>query len=363
MISVNMNKSTKHKQQGMAAITVTFIIMIIISLIVIGFATLSRREQRQTLDQQLSTQAFYAAESGINDTLKLINDNLANPAFNPADLSKTDCGNTAAPYSSLDPSIAQGVSYSCVLVNPAPESLSYDGVTHNPIVVPMTHSSGIDNVEITWRPEAGSVSNQASCPVEAAQQVFTPSGSWNCGHAVLRVDVTRAGGTISRTSLQDDLRTVYSVPSRVVYPVSQRATFNYSSGTNGSNTQYARCDANECRMHITAINNGGSSSNETIYLKISSIYGASNVQVVPKSGGSPLSVLGSQLLLDVTGKAQDVLRRVQVRVSINQNGIVPRAALESNLSVCKRFSTSSGYFNIPNDIQDADPNEIMCQDT
>ncbi len=58
----------KQNESGLAAIAVTMIIMGIVTLIVVGFATLMRREQRQALDQQLSTQAFYAAESGVNAT-------------------------------------------------------------------------------------------------------------------------------------------------------------------------------------------------------------------------------------------------------------------------------------------------------
>ena len=47
----------RAKQRGMASIIITMITMVIITLIVLGFATLSRREQRQSLDRQLSTQA------------------------------------------------------------------------------------------------------------------------------------------------------------------------------------------------------------------------------------------------------------------------------------------------------------------
>src|SRR5262245_28445627 len=53
-------------QSGMAAIIVTLIIMIVLSLITLGFARIVNREQRQVADRQLNTQAFYAAESGVS---------------------------------------------------------------------------------------------------------------------------------------------------------------------------------------------------------------------------------------------------------------------------------------------------------
>src|ERR1035437_8641163 len=59
-----------NNELGAASIIVTMITMIIISLIVIGFATISRRIQQQSVNTQLSTQAFYAGESGGEDARK-----------------------------------------------------------------------------------------------------------------------------------------------------------------------------------------------------------------------------------------------------------------------------------------------------
>jgi len=41
----------QSKQRGMVAIMITMILMIVISLIVLGFAQISRRNQRQSLDR------------------------------------------------------------------------------------------------------------------------------------------------------------------------------------------------------------------------------------------------------------------------------------------------------------------------
>lgn len=59
-------KPIQDNQQGIVAIVVTIILMVILTLIVLSFAKISRREERDALDRQLSTQAFYAAESGID---------------------------------------------------------------------------------------------------------------------------------------------------------------------------------------------------------------------------------------------------------------------------------------------------------
>jgi Tfp pilus assembly protein PilX len=64
-------------QTGMVSIMVTMLLMLVITLIVLGFAQVSRREQIQTLDRQLSAQAFFAAESGVNDAISVIKQRLA----------------------------------------------------------------------------------------------------------------------------------------------------------------------------------------------------------------------------------------------------------------------------------------------
>jgi len=65
-------ESLQRNQSGMVSIMVTMILMIVMSLIVVGFAQVSRRNQRVALDRQLSTQAFYAAESGVNDAREFL---------------------------------------------------------------------------------------------------------------------------------------------------------------------------------------------------------------------------------------------------------------------------------------------------
>src|SRR3954463_2749341 len=116
------------KERGMVSILVTMLLMVVITLIVLGFAQISRRNQRQAVDRQLSTQAFYAAEAGINDARNLIKTALSSGATIPA---KTDCTNGSGPaaafYSTLSPSLdtPNNVSYTCLMVDPAPKDLLY----------------------------------------------------------------------------------------------------------------------------------------------------------------------------------------------------------------------------------------------
>ena len=67
-----MRAKSIAKDGGFASIVVSLILVLVFSLITLGFAQIARREQQNALNQQLGTKASYAAESGINQIIKKI---------------------------------------------------------------------------------------------------------------------------------------------------------------------------------------------------------------------------------------------------------------------------------------------------
>jgi Tfp pilus assembly protein PilX len=127
-------KKFTQTEQGFVSIFVTTMLIIIVSLLVLAFAQVSRREQRQTLDTQLSSQAYYAAETGVNDAKAAI---MASPG---ADVSRTSCTDYSRPYDALDNTkdlAGNGsVAYTCVLVDAAPTAIPVT-VGKDPQVIPL----------------------------------------------------------------------------------------------------------------------------------------------------------------------------------------------------------------------------------
>lgn len=76
---------------------------------------------------------------------------------------------------------------------------------------------------------------------------------------------------------------------------------------------------------------------------------------------SSLGLKGAQIKVDSTGKAQDVLRRIQVRLPLNATGSqnqLPDNALQSTDSICKRFSAMDDYLDLSNTV---DGDNALCQ--
>lgn len=329
-MSIKPSSSLNRNQQGIVSIMMTIVMILVISLIVLGLAQISRREVRKSTDSQLSTQAFYAAESGVNDVVNLIHANgdvvIAKPTCDLA---------PAIPYSTgLHPDIdtTSNVSYTCVIVEPDTTSIPGDAST-TPSVYSLatTDAAGLSQVTLEWTPGGGkTTANLTNCPTTAlgATNVFdtgSATDSWTCDYGVVRLDLVNTG-TLTRDSLINNIRTYFLVPRR--------------TGTVGSSTMMTRgvsCTSAKCSLTIAM----PAASND-YYARISSIYTNAPLSIKGVTASGTTAKFADQVTIDVTGKAQDVLRRVKVSLNLNngnQNGKA-EAAIMSGDSICKRFKIS-----------------------
>lgn len=358
------DQNTQHAaprldQKGMASIVITMVTMVVISLIVLGFATISRREQTQTLDQQLSTQAFYAAESGVEDARNVIEAALQAGKPVPA---KADCDtNTTSGYTPNYPvgaattlDSAHNVSYSCLLIDPTPPVLKYSGIGEDSLVIPITASDTIDTLVIKWTPTTPPSGSPSSCPSSTTSS-FTPQPNWQCGYGLMRMDLMPTEGALTRGGMLTSTLTAFFEPTRNA----ASGQLSYAGNTNNkANVVAANCNTvsyTQCTATITGL--GGAKS---VALRLNSLYQPSDITIEPYHGGTPIEVSGAQAIVDVTGKASDVLRRIQVRIPVVSSSQMSSFAIQSNGSLCKRFMTTPGYLKIPGDILDPDPANNMC---
>ncbi|HSX46449.1 MAG TPA: hypothetical protein VLF87_00450, partial [Patescibacteria group bacterium] len=307
----------KLDQNGMAAIIIALFLIIITSLIVLGFVALTNREQRQALDRELNTAAYYAAESGINDAVRI----LKNPAYanNLGSLKKTSCDNSSVPYNTdLHPSLDSISSYTCVLVTTAVPDIQFNPVsTTDSSVFTLQREDGqqINTLHIEWSDPSGAGSVMGCQPPN-----FPPTQPANCNLGLLRVDLVPTSGAVDRGNLIDNTATYLLYPK-----FGGTSTPSYSPGFgNQGEVDQANCsDPAHCVILISNLN-------ATSYqMRIKSIYSSTNVKICVGSCG--INLVGAQAMVDATGKANDVLRRIQVRVPLSSNSadIIPEFAIQS----------------------------------
>lgn len=342
MSNIRILDRNRRNEEGMTAIFITMLMIFVISLLVIGFALLSRREQRSSLDTQLSTQAYYAAESGINDAIGAIS--TLQKAGSPV-AAKNVCAdsgpykfNTAPALSNL--SAADKVSYSCVLIDPAPKQLDFKNIGSDGVVVPLTTATGsaFSSITLTWTPVAGREADSLSGCTTTLD--LPPSASWSCKYPLLRVETVPVA-TLSRAALQANARAVFFKPSTsgtTTRPITDKATI-----TN------VACTVTQCRMTIS-----GMGASSKYYMRVNALYGQTpRLSVTARDAAGPVGLSGAQALVDATGKAQGVMRRIVVAVDLTDANAskAPNGAIISGESICKRFSVGPNFFE--NDVNAA----------
>jgi Tfp pilus assembly protein PilX len=230
--------SLRANEGGFASLVVGLVLVVVLALLTVGFAQLSFHEQRQALDNQLATQAYYAAESGINDALSdmttNINPSTGAPYITAANASASNCmGGLPAGALTSNPviSAATGVSYSCLLVNFNTSDLEYTNVQPDESRTTVTATSQpLTQLTISW----ASTDNRTALP--ASITGLKPSAAWTYP-AVLQFSITPLGST-TRNNLIGNSFTVFAYPQ-----AGGGNTVNYQaySASPGSDGQIVVC--------------------------------------------------------------------------------------------------------------------------
>lgn len=333
-----MNAKLKTNQSGMVSIMITMIMILVISLIVLGFAQVTRRNQREALDRQLSTQAYYAAESGINAAAKFFANNPTVPPVNTTDNCKTFIDSPKyLNHASTVLSSANNVSYTCLMVNSKPASLRGAPLTQESnLVWHMKSSNGnpFGSLEFTWEADP-SYSGANKCS-DYGTSKLPPYGNWYCPYGILRVDIVSVAA-VSNAVLESNAteHTIYMFPEGA-------STSADLLSANKALVAHATCSMS-CSATITGVRG------TEYYARLTMMYKDSGS--VSVTDGDP--VLGvkfveGQAVVDATGQATDELRRVQVRIPlVKATSAMPNFGLQSTDSICKVLSVAPGIYDPP----------------
>lgn len=329
----------RHDDQGFASIVVALTIIIVLGLLAVGFSQLARREQQSALDKQLSTQAYYAAETGINDTQKYLND--PNVIGTLGNLNTEQCLTGPAISATNNLPGNSGASYTCVIANTRPQSLEYKGVpadTSKVVNFQAINSAGtpvqLSSLKIEWESDGNSF---------PASKQFLPSSDWSSNgfRSVIQFALTPyKASTANHDSLVAATSTNYLFPNN-----NPSNTISYPSSGGISN---GGCDANKCTVIINNINSAPADT-DNYMIHFINMYRKSNITITGTStAGGAVNFDGGQAMIDVTGKSRNVLKRLRVRVPLTPRADVPGYIIEAQ-NICKTIETEpdNTEFKIP----------------
>lgn len=326
------------KNRGFASIVVSLILVLVFSLITLGFATISRREQQNALNKQLATQAEYAAESWINSKLK--SGSLA--AINTCEEASYDAANN--------------VKVTCGLITP--------NLTRTPVT--LTGSTAVSKIVDYTTP---------TTPPQSAPTKFTIK--WNSSNAAKKNPLTSMFNPFNDSTYQSPSIMQISITpinelsrdclinktfNAFLYPGGATATPNIAlmpalkcpavgvvPAPQPANKYFGRCNGSgSCAIDIW-IDAANRSSGKFLF-RFLAPYGAQSDsteitisgQSVDSGGAISATKDTGTVILDVTAKAQDVVKRVQVAVPVTvvTSGVggsnAPSYLIQAD-SACKRL--------------------------
>jgi Tfp pilus assembly protein PilX len=351
-VMVIKNRETKqlvHAEGGFASLVVGLILIVVLGLMTIGFARLSRHEQQQALDGQLASEANYAAESGINDVINGIQNNLittSTTGVNTGSCLSLPLAGTATNYLNT----TYDVSYSCVIVYLKTAALEYSNVNYGSSRSIVTSTTGpLTSLTVNW----GSADTHSSFPPIGTK--FPTFPTWNTDNypPVLQLSITPLNSTMTRTNLIDNAFTVFLYPSSSGSSTVNYNLSNVTAGNKNGTIIPGSCTTAtapyDCKVTITNVTGTGQ-----YLIRVLDLYDASDIRMTgTDSGGNPVVFSGGQAEIDVTGKAKDVLKRLNVSVPINGSSY-PDYALEAQ-NICKQIETGPVTLQNPNPTTFIDP--------
>lgn len=321
-------------ENGFVSIIVTMIIMIVITLIVIGFAQLARREQRAALDRQLGTQAFYAAESGAN-----VIQNALNKGFSGlSDQNLSNCDALPPGLSSaINLDATAGVNITCAFWDKNPSELGYSDVSRTkPTIIPVDNSS-ISSFKISW--EASTTGTPKFRSATSDIKLLPNTSDWNSKTGILRVQIVPKS-SLNRTNLLNNSRTVFLYPKASITAGSV-TTIDWGSIKESGNIISGVCNPGNtpknCNVKISSLPN----SDRGFYIILRAIYAPVSVSVKALNNiNQEMGLNGAQVFLDITAKSNDVIKRMQIRRPLETAQPNLPIGFTSINSICKELVVS-----------------------
>lgn len=331
---------------------IVILIMTLLSLIVVSMTRNANREQRDALDRQLNSQAFYAAESGINDA-KDYYLNHANDPVSPAPVKKDKCDGSETgasaenqfPGPDYDSKVGSDGDnrYSCVLYDATPETLSFTEIsTNNSKITQLEDADGdpIRTLTFTWKrpvPANTAADPNPTYDFSGCSSDFPPSLD-NCDAGVLRIGLIDPNATTRNDLIAQNFLSFVSPRSSAASAPLAPAYAN-GLGKEGQGVKWSGgCTGGEdgkCTIKINGINRN------KLLLHLRSIYTGNQVEIsgtkLVAGVVKTVKFKDAQMMVDSTGRAADILKRVQVRVALNgyEQGVYPEFSLQTTEEICK----------------------------
>ncbi len=396
------NKPIINKQAGAVSLFVVVFAMLMVTVVTVSFLRLMMSDQRQATDNDLSQSAYDSAQAGVEDAKRsllryrqicstqpsscdALGDALATSECNaalrigdvvrPGDESGGGGGQTGeikVQQSTSTGDTAFDQAYTCVTMQLKTNDYLGAATAGQSQVVPLIGESAFDTVTVSWysRDDLTTADGSVTLPGVSAGRSLLVQSSWSVNTpSVLRAQLIQFGDSfrlsdfdITNSAGENNSSTVFLYPTSGAGSTSdaftaldnrkETANDEPAPATSAMTPRGVRCQASvatggyACAMSLAlpAPIGGG---DRTAFMRLTPFYNATHYQVVLSqgvplaSGANVVKFKDVQPIVDSTGRASDVFRRVQSRVNLyNTDFPYPDATVDITGDFCKNFGVS-----------------------
>ena len=370
-----MKKLTK--EDGSVSLFVVILTALLVTIIVVGFTQNMLRDQRQASDSDLSQSARDSALAGVEDAKRAL---LVYRKVCLKDKDSTDCQQaksilasnnctmvrdiiTLTPSSSQNETMVQqntnvdlNQAYTCAKITMNTDDYKAELSPGRTKSIPLQGESKFNKVVLEWfarRDMPDSNATRYDLPTSIALgEKFSPVEAYPAGRpSVMRTSIIQLpNGSFNLSDLDNPSptsgeRSLFLIPASTM-SVTSTNTLDFSSikKREAVNNQPVsiKCSENfaasySCRAELKLLKevNVG----EIGYFSILPFYNKSSIRVSIYQDNDLVKLYGVQPLVDSTGRANDIFRRIEARIELGDiNFPRPVATVDTDGSICKDFS-------------------------
>lgn len=363
-------------RQGAVSLFIVVFATLLLSVVVLGFVRLMIKDQQQASTLDLSQSAYDSAQAGVEDAKRALlryqticsGSDASSCASVLSDITSSQC-NTAlkniVDISGKEVQVRQNVgdvkldqAYTCVTIQlNTPDFL---GILQSgqSKVIPLSSTTKYDSVLVEWYSKEDISSSDSSVDLQNVTTALLSQEDWSTNRpSLLRAQFMQVGNNFSLSDFDaNQSGSISDANTLFLYPVGQSKASVSSPTTisiavkDGRRTTTGSPERVWCSGTLTS---GGyacrallqlpepiGGGSRTALLRLSAFYNKTNYRVsLLDNGGTKKALFNAvQPEIDSTGRANDLFRRVKMRVELQDiNFAYPEAAIDTTGNICKSF--------------------------
>lgn len=366
---------------GAVSLFVVLFASLLLTILTVGFMRIMIQEQQQATNQDLSQSARDSAISGVEDAKRVLHacqlgSDTACKAITDKQCTTIQKSGVIPIQSDAETIIKSGTTsdgtlnqaYTCVTIEPKTDDYIGNLTEGKSAVIPLKAVGEFDTIQVEWMHKdngstgtnyAGGRVDTLAAPMSSDFTSLPKKSDWNQSAAsLLRVQsIVPGGAPVSLDQLDgSDVTTTFLRPANVTNDASDvsssasvpnvpirttRATgdTNAMTGTNAiacSNYRFTH-GAYACRVTLSLAPSTVPADSQVAFIRLTSLYRDTSFKISLIRSSAVVQFDGVQPIVDSTGRAGNIFRRISSRVGAAANLPYPESVFDVSGSLCKNF--------------------------